>query len=74
MLVVEWWCDLVLIPLERDQLVVAGGKFRDLFLNRCEFIEVGLDTLLGDLDVLLDTLLDVDEHLSSLDQGLLVHA
>jgi len=74
MLVVKRWCDLVLIPLQGDQFVVAGGKFRDLFLDGSEFIEVGLDTLLGDLYVLLDTLLNVDEYLSGLDQGLLVHA
>ncbi len=71
-LVVEWRCDLVLIPLERDQFVVAGGKFRDLFLNRSEFIEVSLDSLLEDLYVLLDALLNLDENLSGLDQGLVV--
>jgi hypothetical protein len=72
MLVVKRWCDLILISLERDQLVVARGELGDLLLDGGQFVKVSLNALLGDLYIFLNALLDIEEDLSRFDQRLLV--
>jgi hypothetical protein len=72
MLVVKRWRDLILISLERDQLVVARGELGDLLLDGGQFVKVCLNALLGDLYIFLNTLLDIEENLSRFDQRLLV--
>jgi hypothetical protein len=72
MLVVKRWRDLILISLERDQLVVARGELGDLLLDGGQFVKVSLNALLGNLYILLNALLDIEEDLSGFDQRLLV--
>ena len=72
MLVVKRWRDLILISLKRDQLVVARRELGDLLLDCCQFVKVSLDTLLGNLNIFLNALLDIEENLSRFDQRLLV--
>ncbi len=72
MLVVKRWRDLILVSLKRDQLVVTRGELGNLLLDCSQFVKVSLDTLLGNLNILLNALLDIEENLSRFDQRLLV--